>query len=110
MSDVELVSLAASFSSVVNHTRVPSAEARWKNASAWVTSPKGPVEIRLVVDPERSKMSFPPPSNSPGSIGSRVVKNTRAPSAETPLKLAPCAPLPPEEPVEIRVVVEPERS
>ena len=36
--------------------------------------------------------------------------NTRAPSQEMPSKLAPKAPFPPTEPVEIRVVVPPERS
>ena len=52
----------------------------------------------------------PTVSVSPATSDSLVEKNTRVPSAEARSKEAPKAPLPPVGPVEIRVVVPPERS
>jgi hypothetical protein len=48
-------------------------------------------------------------SVSPATSDSFVTKKTRVPSAEASVKKAAKAPLPPAGPVEIRVVVEPER-
>ncbi len=49
-------------------------------------------------------------SVSPATSDSVVLKKTREPSAEASAKMAVNAPLPPAGPVEISVVVEPERS
>ena len=100
-------------------TRPPSCEIAANEA---LCDPLPPLEIQVVFPPERSytskqgrmnrggsEVSGHAPSVSPATSVSLVSKKTRVPSSEMPPNSAGWLPFPPSGPIEMWVVVPPER-